>query len=118
MLRIAGNKKAVILTLPNLTNANTAEISEKHTHTHTMKINKHFEKMVTGNVLAEILREVERAMDAANRGDSIGSAIYLEYVQTIVDDACDQYGANAVFGNLEVSKLVTEKLIALEGGSK
>jgi len=83
-----------------------------------MKIHKHFEKMVTGNVLAEILREVERAMDAANRGDSIGSAIYLEYIQTIVDDACNQYGANAVFGNLEVSKLVAEKLIAAEGRAK
>ena len=61
--------------------------------------------MTTGNVLAEILREVDRAMDAANNKDSIGAAIYLEYIQTIVDDACEQYGANAVFGNLEVSKL-------------
>ena len=70
-----------------------------------MRIQKHFEKMTTGNVLAEILREVDRAMDAANRKDSIGAAVYLEYIQTIVDDACEQYGTNAVFGNLEVSKI-------------
>ena len=70
-----------------------------------MKIQKHFEKMTTGNVLAEILREVDRAMAAANSKDSIGAAIYLEYIQTIVDDACEQYGTDAVFGNLEVSKL-------------
>jgi hypothetical protein len=69
-----------------------------------MKSN-HFEKTTTGNVLSEILREVERAMAAANAGDSIGAAIYLEYIETIVDDACQQYGTAAVFGNLEVSKL-------------
>jgi len=69
-----------------------------------MKSN-HFEKTITGNVLSEILREVERATAAANAGDSIGAAIYLEYIETIIDDACHQYGAAAVFGNLEVSKL-------------
>lgn len=69
-------------------------------HTH-----KHFEKMTTGNILAEILREVDRAIDAANRGDSIGAAVYLEYVQTIIDDACEQYGSDKVFGNLEISSL-------------
>ena len=69
-----------------------------------MKSNQ-FEKTTTGNVLSEILREVERAMAAANAGDSIGAAIYLEYIETIVDDACHQYGSNKVFGSLEISHL-------------
>ena len=60
---------------------------------------KHFEKTITGNVLSEVLREVEKAKAAVNAGDSIGAAIYLEYIETVIDDACYQYGAAAVFGN-------------------
>jgi len=65
----------------------------------------HFEKMTCGNVLAEILREVEKANDRLLAGDPIGCGVHLEYVETIVNDACEQYGANAVFGVMEISKL-------------
>jgi hypothetical protein len=66
---------------------------------------KHFEKMTCGNVLAEVLREVARANEALSKGDSIGCKIHLEYVETIIDDACDQYGSSAVFGVMEISAL-------------
>jgi hypothetical protein len=66
---------------------------------------KHFEKMTSGNVLAEILREVEKANGRLRAGDSVGCGVHLEYVETIVNDACEQYGANAVFGVMEISKL-------------
>jgi hypothetical protein len=65
----------------------------------------HFEKMTCGNVLAEILREVEKANDRLRAGDSVACGVHLEYVETIVNDACGQYGANAVFGVMEISKL-------------
>ena len=64
---------------------------------------KHFEKMTCGNVLAEVLKEVARANDALSKGDSIGCKIHLEYVETIIDDACEQYGSSAVFGVMEIT---------------
>lgn len=66
---------------------------------------KHFEKMTCGNVLAEVLREVARANEALSKGDEIGCKIHLEYVETIIDDACYQYGSSAVFGVMEISAL-------------
>jgi hypothetical protein len=66
----------------------------------------HFEMSTTGNVLAEILREVERAKKKIEEGDVSAATVYLEYIDTILDDACFQYGTNAVFGNLEISKLL------------
>jgi hypothetical protein len=58
---------------------------------------RHFEKMTCGNVLAEILHEVARANARLLAGDPVGCGVHLEYVETIIDDACGQYGANAVF---------------------
>ena len=67
---------------------------------------RHFEKMTCGNVLAEILREVARANECLREGDAIACGVHLEYVETIVDDACAQYGARAVFGVMEITKLI------------
>jgi hypothetical protein len=69
------------------------------------KKNNEFEMSTTGNVLSEILREIERAKRNLAAGDVSGATVYLDYIETIIDDACEQYGANAVFGNLEISKL-------------
>jgi len=69
-------------------------------------MSRHFEKMTSGNILAEILREVEKANARLLAGDPVGCGVHLEYVETIIDDACKQYGANAVFGVMEISKLV------------
>jgi hypothetical protein len=63
--------------------------------------------MTCGNVLAEILREVARANDCLRAGDSVACGVHLEYVETIIDDACEEYGANAVFGVMEISKLAS-----------
>jgi hypothetical protein len=68
-------------------------------------MSRHFEKMTCGNVLAEILREVEKANGRLLAGDTVGCGVHLEYVERIIDDACEQYGANAVFGVMEITKL-------------
>lgn len=65
---------------------------------------KYFELSISGNILAEILREVDMAREAFSEKDPIGANVHLEYVQTILEDACFQYGSNAVFGCLEASK--------------
>lgn len=59
----------------------------------------------SGNVLSEILREIEFASKALKEGNVAGAKIYLEYVETIIDDACEEYGGNAVFGGMEISEL-------------
>lgn len=64
---------------------------------------KHFEQMTCGNVLAEVLKEVAMANDALSKGNSIGCKIHLDYVETIIDDACEQYGSSAVFGVIEIA---------------
>jgi len=63
-----------------------------------------------GNVLSEILREVERASKALKAGNIAGAKIYLEYIGTIVDDACEQYGGNQVFGCMEISEMLKNNL--------
>jgi hypothetical protein len=70
-----------------------------------MKLTKHFETMTTGNVLAEVLKEIDRAKAQLEAGNSAHATIHLDYVQTIIDDACSQYGANAVFGVMEIETL-------------
>ena len=65
----------------------------------------HFKMSTSGNVLSEILREIESASKALREGNVAGARIYLEYVETIIDDACEEYGADAVFGCLEISRL-------------
>ena len=67
---------------------------------------KHFEMSTAGNVLSEILREVERAKKKIEEGDVSAATVYLEYIDTIIDGACSQYGTDAVFGSLEISKLL------------
>lgn len=59
----------------------------------------------SGNVLAEILREIDKAREELLFGNAVAATIHLDYVETIIDDACHQYGANAVFGCLEISQL-------------
>lgn len=59
----------------------------------------------SGNVLTEILREIDKAREVLLFGNAIVATIYLDCVETIIEDACYQYGANAVFGCLEISKL-------------
>jgi hypothetical protein len=70
------------------------------------KNHNQFEKSTTGNVLSEILREVEKAREVLLFGNTVAATIHLDYIETIMEDACEQYGANAVFGNLEISKLL------------
>jgi len=70
----------------------------------------HFEMSTCGNVLSEILREVERASKALKAGNIAGAKIYLEYIGTIVDDACEQYGGNQVFGCMEISEMLKNNL--------
>jgi hypothetical protein len=74
-----------------------------------MKRNQ-FEMSTCGNVLSEILREVERATKALKAGNIAGAEIYLEYIGTIVDDACEQHGGNQVFGLMEISEMVKNNL--------
>ena len=69
------------------------------------KKHNEFEMTTTGNVLAEILREVEKAREVLLFGNTVAATIHLDYIETIIDDACEQYGTDAVFGNLEISKL-------------
>ena len=52
-----------------------------------------------GNVLSEILKEVERAKKKIEEGDVSAAAIHLDYIGTIMEDVCEQYGADTVFGN-------------------
>ena len=66
---------------------------------------KQFERSTTGNVILEILREVEKAREVLLFGNVVVATIHLDYIETILEDACEQYGSNAVFGNLEISKL-------------
>ena len=70
-------------------------------------MSRHFGQMTSGNILAEILREVGKANDRLLAGDTVGCGVHLEYVETIIDDACEQYGANTVFGVMEISKLAS-----------
>ena len=70
----------------------------------------HFEMSTCGNVLAEILREVERAAKSLKAGDIARAEVYLEYIETIVDDACEQYGGNRVFGCMEISEMLKNNL--------
>ena len=70
----------------------------------------HFEMSTCGNVLAEILREVEKATKALKASNIAGAEIHLEYIETIVDDACEQYGGNQVFGCLEISEMMKNNL--------
>lgn len=61
-----------------------------------------FEMSTCGNVLAEVLKEVARAREELEAGRVSGAAVSLEYIDTIIEDACSQYGSGAVFG---ISKL-------------
>jgi hypothetical protein len=66
---------------------------------------KHFQKMTCGNVLTEVLREIERARKELEKGNPSHAQVHLEYVETIIDDACHEYGSSAVFGVMEISAL-------------
>jgi hypothetical protein len=113
-LRTAESRKAETLTLPNLTNANTAEISDQAHHTHETMKTKHEKaesvlnhKNWTGLSLAELV-------DAGRISPSEHKVIWSFTTATLGDPA-----DMAEWQEMrKVDKLVTEKLIALEGGAK